>query len=152
MGASSQIVFTCWPHVIFGSCSSKFVNGVRLPDNICTLQRHTIFKFLFSNRFWVMGPYKRTSADSAFITVAQITIMGNITTHDGSCNFIECQMNKLSQFTCGFFMISTEKLDTFKNWHIAEIISRNQLLPQVWKTTAFKDDVIVVVLFVTNHF
>ena len=85
-------------------------------------------KFLFENRFWATGPYKRRNSNSTYITTTQISVMGNITTHGGLYNFFECQMNELCQITYCFLMVITEDLDTFKHWYITEIISWNQFL------------------------
>ena len=85
------------------------------------------FKFLFENRFWATGPYKRRNSNSTYITTTQISVMGNITTHGGLYNFFECQMNELCQITYGFLMVITEDLDTFKHWYITDIISWIQI-------------------------
>ena len=105
----------------------KFVNK-KLPNYFRDIFKVSSFKFLFENRFWATGPYKRRNSNCTYITTTQISVMGNITTHGGLYNFFECQVNELCQITYGFLMVITEDLDTFKHWYITEIISWNQFL------------------------
>ena len=80
--------------------------------------RHHVssFKFLFENRFWATGPYKRRNSNSTYITTTQISVMGNITTHGGLYNFFECQMNDLL-FTQPFIQVQVkENIKVPRHW------------------------------------